>query len=29
MPASKIISRAEAVNRFTWDGRQYASGAAR
>lgn len=28
MPASKIISLAEAVNRFTWDGMQYASGAA-
>lgn len=28
MPTSKIISLAEAVNRFTWDGMQYASGAA-
>lgn len=28
MPASKIISLAEAVKRFTWDGMQYASGAA-
>lgn len=28
MTASKIISLTEAVNRFTWDGMQYASGAA-
>src|SRR5271157_5693125 len=28
MPASKLISLPEAVRRFSWDGMQYASGAA-
>jgi len=28
MPASKLITLTEAVRRYTWDGMQYASGAA-